>query len=418
MKKALLSIFTIATFSLTTNAQIADLPVAASPTSILSGQNSTISTTGSQVGVDYILRNSSNATVDGPLPGNGGDLNFNTGSLTSGETFNVYATSTNSVGLEFDGSNDRVITSYIMPSTGGFTIEAWIYPTATSYKKIASNYNGTGGLLMGEITFDTHGGSSNNGRGLRTQIRGTGGIISYGVPDVLTLDAWNHVAVTYYAGVAALFVDGTMVGSTANSIGTVPALTYSFAIGEDRLSTGVSEYFLGKMGEVRIWDTLRTPAEIAANMTNCLLGNEVGLGAYYKFNDGTGSTATDEVGGGDATLTNMDTTTAWTVLDTALIPCGVNNDLEMTQTATVTVYAVGIDEQSTNDLKIYPNPATTQLTIDTDAYIEDITILDMFGAIVQKENSKTFSVENLAKGIYTITIETENGVYYNRLVKE
>ena len=100
MKKILLSILTISAFSV--NAQITDLAVSASPSSIVASQSSTISTTGSQQGVNYFLRNSSNTVIGGPIPGNGNDISFNTGILTSTETFNIYTESTNIVGLEFD----------------------------------------------------------------------------------------------------------------------------------------------------------------------------------------------------------------------------------------------------------------------------------------------------------------------------
>ena len=45
----------------------------------------------------------------------------------------------------------------------------------------------------------------------------------------------------------------------------------------------ISEYFNGKMDDIRIWTTTRTQAQIAGNMNNCLIGNESGLKNYFKF---------------------------------------------------------------------------------------------------------------------------------------
>nr|HPI44223.1 FG-GAP-like repeat-containing protein [Tenuifilaceae bacterium] len=47
-----------------------------------------------------------------------------------------------------------------------------------------------------------------------------------------------------------------------------------------------SLYFNGSLDEFRVWNKVRTQAEIAANMLNELSANETGLLAYYKFNQG------------------------------------------------------------------------------------------------------------------------------------
>jgi hypothetical protein len=47
-----------------------------------------------------------------------------------------------------------------------------------------------------------------------------------------------------------------------------------------------NEFFNGEIDEVRIWTNVLTPANIGSNTTKELNGNEFGLVAYYKFNDG------------------------------------------------------------------------------------------------------------------------------------
>lgn len=56
----------------------------------------------------------------------------------------------------------------------------------------------------------------------------------------------------------------------------IPDCTNTTTIGEDP-TIGAAEYFNGKMDEVRIWNTARTQTEIAGNMNNCLIGNEMGF---------------------------------------------------------------------------------------------------------------------------------------------
>lgn len=67
---------------------------------------------------------------------------------------------------------------------------------------------------------------------------------------------------------------------------------------------------------------------------------------------------------------------------------------------------------------IYPNPASAVITIKTDEVIETVFVYNMLGELVQKENTNTFSIEQLAKGIYILSIHTEKGKTTTRLIKE
>lgn len=68
------------------------------------------------------------------------------------------------------------------------------------------------------------------------------------------------------------------------------------------LSIGTTPQFAGptgwqgKIDELRVWSVFRTATEIQANMRVMLKGNEPGLVAYYKFDEGTGTTIADSTG--------------------------------------------------------------------------------------------------------------------------
>jgi hypothetical protein len=68
------------------------------------------------------------------------------------------------------------------------------------------------------------------------------------------------------------------------------------------LSIGTTPQFAGptgwqgKIDELRVWSVFRTAQEIQANMRVMLKGNEPGLVAYYKFDEGTGTTMADATG--------------------------------------------------------------------------------------------------------------------------
>ncbi len=52
----------------------------------------------------------------------------------------------------------------------------------------------------------------------------------------------------------------------------------------------------GKIDELRVWNVFRSEAEIKRDMKVMLKGNEPGLVAYYKFDEGTGQSSADATG--------------------------------------------------------------------------------------------------------------------------
>ena len=64
-----------------------------------------------------------------------------------------------------------------------------------------------------------------------------------------------------------------------------------FSIGQEYDSNQkASNFYIGEIDEIRIWNTVRTEAEITANMDIPLRGDEPGLVSYYRADDTTGST--------------------------------------------------------------------------------------------------------------------------------
>ena len=50
----------------------------------------------------------------------------------------------------------------------------------------------------------------------------------------------------------------------------------------------------GNLDELRIWSDIRTQSEIQSYMTKSLNGSENNLLGYWNFNEGSGSTLTDQ----------------------------------------------------------------------------------------------------------------------------
>jgi len=325
-----------ATASVTVLSAINNETLSVSQSTICTGKSATVTTGSSVNGIKYYLRDdATNTIVTGPITGTGGALAFNTGSLTTNTTFNVYAETPASSALDFDGVNDRITTTLTTTASNSLTIEAWIYPRATTHKRIVSNYFNNA-AQSGEIILDTYN-PTNNGRGLRLVVEGAGNTLhTLTVANTLTLNAWNHVAGTFANGVTKLYVNGIAVATSTAPFTSIPSCTNTITIGEDP-TVGAAEYFNGKMDEVRIWNTERTQTEIAGNKNNCLVGNEAGLKTYFKIFENVGSITTDAVLGSVGTMSGMDPNTVWTLGN---VDCGTSVcSHEMTNLITVNVVA-------------------------------------------------------------------------------
>lgn len=69
--------------------------------------------------------------------------------------------------------------------------------------------------------------------------------------------------------------------------------------------------------------------------------------------------------------------------------------------------------------KIYPNPAHELLQIKTDLNVLEIKIYDLQGQLISAANGdRAIDISSFANGLYLVQIQTEAGVFYEKLVKE
>ena len=198
--------------------------------------------------------------------------------------------------LQFDGSDDYVtITDGVVLGTT-FTQEMWIFPTdaSASFHGILGKLPAGGNNYRPPMIYQ-HGRNIHFGFCSASNINYLGDAV-----DVLTINSWNHLALTFDGTTYLVYVNGKQVYSSLCASGITP-----IAYGQDELGRIGSEFpFLGKIDEVRIWNTTRTEAEIKANMYK-EIGTDANLKAYYKMSDGTGISLTDNSGNSrSGTLTN------------------------------------------------------------------------------------------------------------------
>lgn len=182
--------------------------------------------------------------------------------------------------LNFDGTNDYVSVSNSLPSTNTITIETWINPTdlsgAGTFRGILMQNSWSAGIV--HFLF------------IGNQLQLSINPLSDQILNSFTFNTntWYHVAVTYSSSTQTMqwYVNGVLQ-ETDTSVGASTITTAPFFIGAWNNAGTPQRFFAGTMDELRVWNTVRTQAQISANMNNELVGDESGLVAYYKFNQGT-----------------------------------------------------------------------------------------------------------------------------------
>lgn len=75
-------------------------------------------------------------------------------------------------------------------------------------------------------------------------------------------------------------------------------------------------------------------------------------------------------------------------------------------------------EEISDNVNVYPNPVTDNLQIQTTLQIKSIDVSDITGRLLFTTTSKVIDCSSFAKGVYFITLTTENGKAVKKFVKE
>ncbi len=176
-----------------------------------------------------------------------------------------------------------------------WTLEAWVSPTNSAegsgviVRRTVANLAGGAYAVNYVVGLETNGSG-----GLRVyagfvKYNGTNCMVRGGLVPVGT--AWTHVAASYSgtSRTLSLYTNGTLLVATNFPLASTPPMDGPG--GETFLRMG--EDFAGGIDEVRIWNRVRTPAEIRANMSHVVSGNDYsGLIHYFRFDDGEADTNT------------------------------------------------------------------------------------------------------------------------------
>lgn len=206
--------------------------------------------------------------------------------------------------LQFDGVDDFVNLNNMDVSGSAITLEAIINSSDLSNcpdydcRIISKSTSASGDDHYWMLSTINYVGSTYLRFRLKTNGTTTTQFASIGA---MSNNTWYHVAATYNGATMKIYLDGAEVGSTPKT-GTITtnSAVPSWIGGNPPVVN--NRPWHGAIDEVRIWNTARTQAQLQANKNNELTGNESGLLAYYKFNEGNGQTAYDQAGTNNAVL--------------------------------------------------------------------------------------------------------------------
>ena len=198
---------------------------------------------------------------------------------------NTYSLDLEKDDLQYLSLNDSDIAPGTLDfsSAQNFTFEAWVkLETAVEDQSILSKHKVNGFTneayrfdinLDRSIVLTVSDGSTNSAHGSSTT--------------ALQLGNWHHVAVSYDAstGTCAYYLDGTADGTCSGYVTSINEHDFPFLIGAQSGPVDVSRFFDGKLDEVRVWNDIRTPSEIAGNRFKELDGSEANLVGYWSFNN-------------------------------------------------------------------------------------------------------------------------------------
>lgn len=228
-------------------------------------------------------------TIEWYAASTGGTALANTTVLVAGTTYyaqavtagcastRVAVTALTNNALNFDGVNDYVSVGDNIENLGDVTMEAWVYWKGSS---IAFSEIFTKEAISSFAITSANKLHTNFGNGSSW----LGGMDSQ---TAIPLNVWTHVAVTRQSGVVKMFINGIEDASTITNNATGQNTAIRIIGGKMVGSSTANTLFSGQIDELRFWSVAKTAAQIKADINTTLSGNEIGLVAYYNFNQGT-----------------------------------------------------------------------------------------------------------------------------------
>ena len=185
--------------------------------------------------------------------------------------------------LSFPTGGSGVVTLDGAKPTGAeFTVEAWLAPDPTA----------TGERALVTCAGDPKAAGPSiwlpDPRSVRIGFGDGQAFRDVTTPALLAPGEWNHLAVTYSAGLLQVYVNGQLQFGSTTAFGTaVPGPTPIAAFGAP------SGGYAGRLDDVRVWSVALAAQDIETGRHTTLTGLEAGLVGYWRFDEGSGTATWD-----------------------------------------------------------------------------------------------------------------------------
>lgn len=245
----------------------------------------------------------------------------------------------NTNSLSFASSSANINTDNNLAPDTAITVEAWIRATSWAVNVFDGTIACKHSWSQGEQGYVLRAGASGQvDFKIATNISWQGPTSPAGL---MSTNTWYHVAGTYDGDSVKVFINGVQQGALYMPTGMIPGTAYPWRIG--RLSDQAqaqTRYWNGQIDEVRIWNRALTAAEIYARHDHHLdPAQETGLIGYWRFNEGSGTTITDQtVNGNNGTLAGATWSTLVPFNQTAATPIIIPFAFNLTSSITAVSY--------------------------------------------------------------------------------
>lgn len=289
----------------------------------------------------------------------------------------------------------RIVVDAIPETSADWTFESWIY-----LDQVLGDYTG----IIDARASAEPGASAlvlRNDAGRQFLGYEWGGQWAFNDGPDIPITEWSHVAlvVSSATNMSYMYLNGIQVATDA----AYPNLGEEVTLGGDmRIGNSNSmdtRAFLGKMDEVRIWNTARTAEEIAANMNKSVDATSTGLLIQYTCDGTDGDVVlTDATGHYNATITGAVTFVESSVIATS------NYELRFER------------------LNLYPTIASDMVSVNGLEAGTRVRIVNMCGQVmasfIATADQLQIPVEAFTPGMYLVDATMMNKVYNARFIKE
>ena len=175
--------------------------------------------------------------------------------------------------------------------TGSYTLELWARFTGTAGAGASANASIVEKGLGGESTVFPFAIRALRTGQIQFLVDDGAGAVSIQTSAQYNNNQWNHIAAVYNATTQQiqLFINGESAGVASTAGKATWANTDPIYLGQ----RGLTNIFGGQIDDFRIWNVARTQAEIAANNSMPLQGEETNLIGYWPLDQGVRRVITD-----------------------------------------------------------------------------------------------------------------------------